>query len=310
MAPNQSMELVELIEPLVTQDGFIRTSLADVYMVGARRPVPRTPLIYEPSLIVIAQGQKVGYLGDRTIHYNPGQYLVQSLPLPFECETQATADAPLLGVAVRFRPSSLSELVHETAGEYITHNESDPLPMASVAMTQGMHEAIVRLLRALVDPMEARVMGRGRVREVIYEALKGEQGPALRALVQNNGQYSRIVRVLQQIHAEYAREYTVEELATLANMSTSAFHQHFKEITRTSPVQYLKRFRLIKARQLMARNQLNVNQAALAVGYRSVPQFSRDYKRYFTVCPAQHRRAPVSNGRRKVQGKTASTALT
>ncbi|MDI9243829.1 AraC family transcriptional regulator [Marinobacter sp. CHS3-4] len=290
MPHDSSPQLLELVEPLANRDGFIRTSLAEVYLVASRRPVPRTPLIYEPSLIVIAQGQKVGYLGDRTIHYNPGQYLVQSLPLPFECETQATPDAPLLGIAVRFDPSTLSELVHETTEEFTNHEETAPLPMASVAMTEGMHEAMVRLMRAIVDPMDARVMGRGRVREVIYEALKGGQGPALRALVQNRGQYSRIVRVLQQMHAEYSREYTVEELAALANMSTSAFHQHFKEITRTSPVQYLKRFRLIKARQLMTRNQLNVNQAASAVGYLSVPQFSRDYKRYFTVSPGQHRR--------------------
>ncbi|WP_286222218.1 AraC family transcriptional regulator [Marinobacter apostichopi] len=293
MLQSPSLQLTELIEPLITRDGLIQTSLAEVYLVASRHPIPRTPLIYEPSLMVIAQGQKVGYLGDRTIHYNPGQYLVQSLPLPFECETQATPDAPLMGVAVRIEPSILSELVHETAEEFSNHEEADPLPMASVAMTEGMHEAMMRLLRAIMDPMDARIMGRGRVREVIYEALKGGQGPALRALVQNRGQYSRIVRVLQHMHAEYAREYTVEELSALANMSPSAFHQHFKEITRTSPVQYLKRFRLIKARQLMTRNQLNVNQAASAVGYRSVPQFSRDYKRYFTVSPTQHRRLPV-----------------
>lgn len=295
MEQNRSPQLVEMVEPLVTRDGFIRTALADVYLVASRQPVPRTPLIYEPSLIVIAQGQKVGYLGDRTIHYNPGQYLVQSLPLPFECETLATPEAPLMGIAVRFDPSTLSELVHDTEGEFFSDDDTDPLPMASVAMNEGMHEAMVRLLRALVDPMDARVMGRARVREVVYEALKGEQGGALRALVQNRGRYSRIVQVLQRLHAEFDRDYTVDELAAQANMSASAFHQHFKDITRSSPLQYLKRFRLIKARQLMTRDQLNVNQAAAAVGYRSVSQFSRDYKRYFTVTPARHRRLPVSD---------------
>lgn len=294
MEQNRSPQLVEMVEPLVTRDGFTRTALADVYLVASRHPVPRTPLIYEPSLIVIAQGQKVGYLGDRTIHYNPGQYLVQSLPLPFECETQATPDTPLMGVSVRFDPSTLVELVHETEVEGPTEEHTEPLPMASVAMTTGMHEAMVRLLRTLGDPVDTRVMGRARVREVIYEALKGDQGPALRALVRNRGRYSRIVRVLQFMHAEFDRNHTVEELAALANMSASAFHQHFKVITRSSPLQYLKRFRLIKARQLMTRDQLNVNQAATAVGYRSVSQFGRDYKRYFSTPPARHRRIPVS----------------
>lgn len=82
----------------------------------------------------------------------------------------------------------------------------------------------------------------------------------------------------------------MERLAHQANMSLSTFHQHFKEITRTSPVQYLKRLRLIKAQQLLSHDMLNVNQTAMAVGYRSVPQFSRDFKRYFGISPLRSRR--------------------
>ncbi|MBB3139812.1 AraC family transcriptional regulator [Halomonas organivorans] len=280
--------LIELIAPLVERDGYTPTPLSSVTLMAVRRHVARTPLMYEPSLIIVAQGYKIGHLGDREIHYGPGQYLVQTLPLPFECETHASLESPLLGVSIRLDPALLGELV-TAMGERDEEGET-PVPMASVSMTDGMQGAVVRLLQTLHDPAETAAMGALRVRDVVFEALKGQQGSALRALVQHQGHYSRIVQVLSRLHAHYAEEVSVEEMARQANMSPSTFHQHFKQIAQASPLQYLKRLRLIKAQQLLVQEASNVNQAAEAVGYRSVSQFSRDYKRYFGISPLQHRK--------------------
>ncbi|WP_168014738.1 AraC family transcriptional regulator [Halomonas salinarum] len=314
-----SSRLLALIEPMIERDGYTPSAIPAVSLMACHHQVPRTPLMYEPSLVIVVQGRKIGYLGDREIHYDPGQYLVQTLPLPFECETFATPEEPLLGLSVRIDPAVLSELVAETGLEtglekglekgLETGTEtgrgkgteprfnakapsSDPLPMASVAMTASMQEAVVRLLRALNDPLDAQVMGQARVREVIFEALKGEQGAALRALVNHQGHYSQIIQALTQMHADVAQTTSIEELARDANMSVSSFHQHFKQVTRATPLQYLKRLRLIKARQLLSHDDLNVNQTAEAVGYRSVAQFSRDYKRTFGLSPLKDRRRP------------------
>ncbi|MAX32006.1 MAG: AraC family transcriptional regulator [Halomonadaceae bacterium] len=289
-----SSRLMTLIEPLINRDGFTQSAVPAVSLMACHHQVPRTPLMYEPSLVIVFQGRKIGYLGDREIHYDPGQYLVQTLPMPFECETFASPEAPLLGLSVRIEPAVLSELVLETTGHEAgidaTSPSHEPLPMDSVAMTASMQEAVVRLLRALNDPLDARVMGEARVREVIFEALKGEQGPALRALVNHQGHYSQIIQALTQMHADVTQNASVEVLARDANMSVSSFHQHFKQVTRATPLQYLKRLRLIKARQLLSHDDLNVNQTADAVGYRSVAQFSRDYKRTFGASPLQDRR--------------------
>lgn len=291
MNPSQAnaTELAGLIRPLVHSDGITPTALPAVSLFCLHGHHERAPLLYEPSLIVIAQGRKIGYLGDREIHYHPGQYLVQTLPLPFECETRASADAPLLGLSVRIEPALLSELVAAMGDTTHPHANRDPVPMDSVAMTEGISTAVRRLLRTVHDDAEAQAMGDARVREVIFEALRGKQGPALRALVLNRGTYSRIVQVLSRLHAHYSDDFTVEDLARQANMSPSSFHQRFKEITHRSPIQYMKHLRLIKAQLLLSQNELNINQTATSVGYRSQSQFSRDYKRYFGVSPLQHR---------------------
>lgn len=282
--------LIDLLAPLVERDGYTPTRLPAVSLMAMHRPCDRAPMIYEPSLIIVAQGYKIGYLGDREIHYGPGQYLVQTLPLPFECETHASSEAPLLGVAVHLEPALLGELVTAMGESVVDDAAADPVPMASVPMSAGMHGAVVRLLQSLHEPGAAVAMGEARVRDVVFEALKGEQGPALRALVLHQGHYARIVQVLSRLQTHYAEDASVEEMARQANMSLSTFHQHFKEIVQASPLQYLKRLRLLKAQQLLAQKSCNVNQAALAVGYRSVSQFSRDYKRYFGAAPLKHRR--------------------
>ncbi|MBK1698184.1 AraC family transcriptional regulator [Rhodovibrio salinarum] len=285
-------DLADLIAPLVRADGYADTSLDGVRLMASHRPIPRTPLLYEPSIIVVAQGGKLGYLGERTIRYGPGTYLVQTLPLPFECETRASSDAPLLGVSVRIDPAMLNELA--SAGGPVDESQDQAMlsPMAAVTMSEEMHGAVARLLRALHDPVEARAMGEARIRDVIFAALQGAQGPALRALVFGEGNYARIVQALSFMHEAYNRDLSVEALAGRAYMSVSSFHHHFRAVAGTTPLQYLKKLRLIKARLLLCQDGQTVHRAAGAVGYRSVPQFSRDYKRTFGMPPSRERQEP------------------
>ena len=90
------------------------------------------------------------------------------------------------------------------------------------------------------------------VREIVYRVLRGEQGGSLRALASRDDHFARIARVLKQIHADYATPLGAEEMARKAGMSVSAFHHNFKLVTACSPLQYLKRIRLDRARILMA----------------------------------------------------------
>ncbi|PAK39182.1 hypothetical protein CHH47_29505 [Priestia megaterium] len=91
--------------------------------------------------------------------------------------------------------------------------------------------------------------------------------------------------VLEKIHGNYGAKYDVASLAEEVDMSTSAFHTAFKAITDTSPIQYIKKVKLHKARDLMLYQGLNASSAAYQVGYESLSQFTREYKRMFGVTP-------------------------
>ncbi|NSB13734.1 helix-turn-helix domain-containing protein [Clostridium beijerinckii] len=77
----------------------------------------------------------------------------------------------------------------------------------------------------------------------------------------------------------------MEELAKSNNMSVSSLHHKFKEVTTMGTLQYQKELRLREARRLMLRESLDITSAAMAFGYESSSQFSREYKRLFGKSP-------------------------
>ena len=90
-------------------------------------------------------------------------------------------------------------------------------------------------------------------------------------------------------------------------MSTSSLHQHFRQLTAMSPLQYQKWLRLNEARRLMLNKDLDAASAAFEVGYESPSQFSREYTRLFGAPPRRDieaMRQPITSGQaRQAQGK-------
>jgi len=277
--------LVELLETLAIQEGHSPSVLDGVYFIRENKSVARTPAIYDPSIVIVGQGRKRGYLGDEVYTYDAYNYLVLSVPLPLECESEASPDKPVLGVKVQVTLTTLGELLMEMDDD-VPRNAQVPRGIYSTPLTDELISATVRLLECLRSSMDSRILGPQIVREIIYRVLCGGQGDALRALATRQSHFSQIARILKRIHLEYPNSLDVETLARDANMSVSTFHHNFKAVTSTSPLQYLKSIRLHRARVLMVQDGLNASAAAWEVGYESASQFSREFKRFFGNSPA------------------------
>lgn len=289
MASNKSTRddklLAKLLEPLAKNEGFTESSLKNVTFIRSSRSIPKMPVVYEPCIVIIAQGHKVGYLGNKVYRYDPYNYLVLSVPLPFECETNGTPEEPLLGVKIGIDVTTVSELLLEM-------DDSDSLPgsiprgIYSMQLTDELVDATMRLLESLGESLDGRILGPQIVREIIYRVLCGEQGGSLRLLAVRQSRFSQIAKVLKLMHLEYNSELDINTLADEANMSVSSFHSNFKAVTTISPLQYLKNIRLHKARMLMVQDGIGASIAASRVGYESASQFSREFKRYFGCNPS------------------------
>ncbi|HTJ00483.1 MAG TPA: AraC family transcriptional regulator [Dongiaceae bacterium] len=283
--PATNPRLVALLTELAPHEGFLPSVLPGVKFMRSTRHIPRSPIAYEPGIVIIAQGRKTGYLGGRKIIYDADHYLVLSLPLPFECETEGTPEAPLLGLSINVTPALVTELLlqMEPAAPI---NSSQPQVMQAAGLDATLADPAVRLLETLRSATEARILGPQIVRELVYRVLRGKLGANLRVLAAPDSHFGQISRVLHRIHTDYARPYDLPTLARDAGMSVSAFHARFKAFTATSPLQYVKNIRLHKARMLMVNEGLNAGSAALQVGYESASQFSREFKRLFGTRPA------------------------
>jgi AraC-like DNA-binding protein len=279
--------MTALLHSLASLEGTHPTVLEGVQLMRVSKPVPRMPVLYEPGIVIVGQGRKRGYLGDQVFIYDAHNYLVLSVPLPFECETEASPERPLLAMSIRVDLAVLGELLMKMDGAHHSALPAMPQGIYATKLDGKLSESAVRLLECLADPAEARILGPQIAREITYRVLRGQQGGALRAAAHLQSRFGQVNRTVQRIHAEYASDLNVEELADTAGMSASAFHQNFKAVTSTSPLQYLKTIRLHKARMLMVHEGLRAGIAAQRVGYESSSQFSREFKRLFGSSPME-----------------------
>jgi AraC-like DNA-binding protein len=201
-------------------------------------------------------------------------------------ETAATAAHPLLAIYLHLDFALAAELMLQIDRQPPAGPVQAPQSMMSSPMDADMRASTLRFLEALSRPLEAAVLGPGLLRELYFRVLTGAQGSAMRGALALKGQYGKIGRVLRRIHAGYAEPLKLPELAGEAGMSIAAFHHHFRAITQTSPMQYLKSTRLHQARLLMVRQNLTSEAACRAVGYTSPSQFSREFRRLFGLTPA------------------------
>ena len=105
----------------------------------------------------------------------------------------------------------------------------------SATLSEEILCAAERLLDVMERPLDARILGKQIIREMLYHVLTGPRGGALRALVSRQTHFSPISRVLKRIESQYTETLSVDQLAAEANMSLSAFHHNFKSVTSTSP---------------------------------------------------------------------------
>nr|BFE64696.1 AraC family transcriptional regulator [Dactylosporangium thailandense] len=266
----------------------LRTAIDDVLIFRADRPYPPAPAIYGRVLAVVAQGVKRVALGDRVYEYGAGDYLVASVDLPVSGNfIEAGPDRPGLGVGLNLEPAAVADVLLQ-APPCDRPDDHVPAGLAVGAAPAELLDAVVRLVRLLDHPRDIPMLAPLVKREILWRLITGEQGPMVRQLGLPNSGLSHIARAVRWIRDNYARAFLVEEVAQQAGMSVSAFHRNFQAVTAMSPIQFQKQIRLQQARLQLAADPGDIAAVSRRVGYGSLSQFSREYRRQFGVPPSQH----------------------
>jgi len=278
------VELAERIAWAVREDGGI-DPLPGLGLYRVSSPTERLHGAYVPSLCVIAQGSKAVYIGDDCFRYDPAHYLLATVTLPAVGQiVEASRERPYLSLRLDLDAAVVGSVMVE-AGFLSSRTHVGAKAVDVSPLDAGLLDAVLRLLKLVDAPAEARVLQPLVTREIVYRLLMGAQGDRLRHIVSFGGAPNRVATAIERLRREYDKPLRIEKLAGDLGMSVSGFHAQFKAVTAMSPLQFQKQIRLQEARRLILGENLDAVRAGRRVGYDDPSHFNREYKSLFGEPP-------------------------
>jgi AraC-like DNA-binding protein len=286
--PESLARLAELLAAHTPYDGSFPLRVPGVHAI--RRSTVSRDMVratVSPALCIVAQGAKVVVLGRQVFAYDSSRMIAYSVELPVAAQiVRATHREPFLALKLDLHGYKIAEL----SLKVFPHGVPSPRDTRGVCVgqaTTAIVDAASRLVELMADPMDAELFAPLVVDEILMRLLRSSIGPRVALLGQQESGVQRVTKAVAWVRENFAQPIKVDELADLANMSPSSFHQHFKAVTAMSPLQYQKVLRLHEARRLMLARLLDAGSAGRQVGYLSASQFSREYTRLFGSAPTR-----------------------
>lgn len=278
-------ELKDLVLRHASAPGKYETPVKDFFLVRREESCHSSRCFAEPHTALIVQGEKRMMTGEHEFELHPGVIMVVGVDMPSSSMLLDASHAyPFLAVVLDLNRKILADLIVDLSSPI--QKTSAATAGSSVAEASFEYvDAFLRLVRLLDKPYLIPILAPLIIRELYFLLLIGPQGALLQSLYMKGARDSQIIDAVNWLKKNISLPMRVEYLAKHVNMSVSSLHRHFKNITGLSPLQYHKQLRLYEAQRLMLIENERAATAALAVGYESVTQFNREYKRMFGQPP-------------------------
>ena len=283
-------QLQRAVRALVREEGANPTGAGAVTawrFTGGRIRMPEGEGLF---LYLVLDGALRLHTPSGMLDYAPGQYSLSRVDTPLSATVLTpSAQGDFLALSIELSAHAVIETVlaldDALTGQVMAGQREEA---AMVQADRALLEAVYRLLSAMDKPaLHSQFLQGVMLQEVIYYLLCGSCGRQFLQSIAEIGEAEEIYRTNSWIKEHFRSSFTVEALAEQRNMSVSQFHQKFKSAVGMGLLQCQKRLRLTEARRLMLDEGRNVTEAALEVGYESVSQFIRDYRRIFGAAPGE-----------------------
>ncbi|WP_373375965.1 AraC family transcriptional regulator N-terminal domain-containing protein [Cupriavidus nantongensis] len=274
--------------------GVAGTPIPGLTAIRATAPSGIDYAISRPLACLVLQGGKRVAIGKQTFDFSAGDSLLITSDVPTVSQiTRASAAAPYYSLVLDLDVAAIAELAAEMKLGPVAHES----PVQVEPSDAEVADAALRLMRLLERPAARPVLQAQLVREMYYWLLVGKHGAVIRQIGRSQSHVQRVARAVALLRAEFAQPLPIERLASAAGMSASSFYHHFRAATSLSPLQFQKQLRLIEARRLMTSEGISASNAAFSVGYESVQQFTREYRRMFGLPPGRDTDAAMQGAR-------------
>jgi len=282
---------VALMDQAGMPQGALAHADSGMHVLRFHAPSPQQAAVYRPLLCLVLQGAKQVSAGAHSLTVGAGQSLIVSHALPVVSRiTRATPETPYIALVFPLDLDVLRGLAPAVSPARGTRSH-DPFSITLCPTDPAMQDALTRYLDQCADDEARHLLAPITRQEIHARLLLGPHAAALHLLLWHETTASRIFQATREIQSDLSRTLVVGELADRVGMSQSAFFEHFKAVTGTSPLQYQKDLRLLHARHALRGSNAKVSDVAFRVGYESSAQFSREYARKFGLSPRQDRAA-------------------
>ena len=111
--------LISFFLKLVAKEGFYATAIDGITLMRVDHNTPPLAVLQEPTLVFVLQGSKRGYIGTETYAFQQGDCLIVSVSMPFDCDTVASPESPMIAVSMKLEADTVNELMcAELAGDF------------------------------------------------------------------------------------------------------------------------------------------------------------------------------------------------
>lgn len=266
-------------------DGVKECIIPELYLYRTEVTTDVTPVVYDPSLCIMLQGEKEVYLNNDKLVYDPLSYLLVPVTVPVSGKvTKASVNKPYLALKMTIDLKNLADLVIDLGGR-VERSKDQVKAMSVGRVDEALLSAVSRMVQLLDKPSDIPVLYPLLKREILYRLLLGDLGSQLRDFMLLDSQGHRISKVIEILRKKFNEPLRIKDLADEVHLSESALFQAFKAVTAMSPLQYQKKLRLNEARRIMLHEGIEAATASYKVGYESPSQFSREYSRLFGAPP-------------------------
>ncbi|UTA67135.1 AraC family transcriptional regulator [Emticicia sp. 21SJ11W-3] len=253
---------------------------------------------YHPELELhyVIKGEGVRFIGDNVSNFSSGEVLLlgENLPHTWRCNKeyfQGNADLQVEAIVMQFMPDCLG-------GDFLNLNEAYAIRKLYEKAKQGLlikgntAQRLKTLMEGAVNagPLQRLVILLS-VLELLTESDELEMITAANAFYQSNEMETvRLNNVCSYTLANYAKDISLEDIAAIANLSTTSFCRYFKLMTHKTYNDFLTEVRVSHACRALIENKLSIEIICFDSGFNNLSNFYRHFRKVKGTTPLEYKK--------------------
>lgn len=246
----------------------------------------------ELTLTLNSRGQR--FIGDHIGNYDDGDLVLIGPNIPHSWSSTEKIDqsGPHVALVMWFRPEWVHTLAH-TLVELRTVAAIVERAATGLKFSRACAEQARPIIEHLFTrPADERLLSLMQVLNFLAHDDGAELLASPKSLPMSAGaDRTRIDRVLDHIHLNYASGLSLSELADVAALSPSGLHRLFRRHTQLSITDYIMRLKIGEACAMLSGTARPIAHIAEAVGYTSLANFNRQFMALKGLTPRNYRQS-------------------